>query len=113
MDAAVDQLEELAACWERVERFEEGGKVYFLIPDLVLPAGCEPKTADALLCPDTKDDYRFRVCFSQQIPSTQERNWNGQNVRIIERNWFSFSLKSDAINPRLVQMVNIYLGAIK
>jgi hypothetical protein len=110
MDFPEDQLKELALLGT-VSQGQEGGLTYFLIEGLKLPDSCSPETTDALLCPQPRDGYESRLFFAEQINGPVARNWNGQNVRILERNWHAFSWKVPA-GLRLGQTVSTILSAL-
>ncbi len=114
MQFADDEIRELKTLFPEVARYEEGSIVYFLFPGLHLPPGCDPASADALFCPMNRGDgYTSRLFFSSRVRSRVERNWNGQDVRIIERNWFAYSWKIGETKLRLAQMVSAHLKALQ
>ena len=107
-----DQIAELKEFCPEIKLASEGSIEYLLMPALTLPEGCTPPTVDALLCPAARDGYPSRLYFAQQIVTKTPRNWNGQNVRILERNWFAYSWK---IRPglRLAQTLLAHMEAIR
>lgn len=114
MDFNPDEIAELKELFPGIARYEEGALTYFLLPQLQLPAGCVPGTADALFCPMNRGDgYPSRLFFSTRVRSSSERNWNGQDVRIIERNWFAYSWKIGESKLRLAQMISAHLRALQ
>jgi hypothetical protein len=114
MKFAEDEVAELKMLFPGVSKYEEGGITYFLIPSLMLPPRCDPKSTDALFCPMNRGDgYESRLFFSSKVRSPVERNWNGQDVRIIERNWFAYSWKIGESKLRLVQMISAHLRALQ
>jgi hypothetical protein len=112
MAFAEDQLRELKDLFPEVSQYEEGGCIYFLISQFVLPNGCTPQQVDLLLCPCPRDGYPSRLFFSEQVNSKTSRNWNSIGVRIIERNWCAFSWKISGANLRLTQILSSHLGAL-
>jgi hypothetical protein len=112
MEFPSDQIEELKTLFPDVQRSDEGGSAYFLLPSLQLPPGCVPEKVDALLCPMTRDGYPSRLFFSVQISAPVQRNWNANGVRILERNWHAFSW-TIAANQRLAQMVGAHLKGLR
>lgn len=108
-----DQIKELKVLWPGVQRYVEVGVDYLFIPQLSLPAGCQPAVVDALLCPTPRDGYPSRLFYSQQIQSAQSRNWHVQNARIIEKNWFTFSWKTGDEPRRLAQMVFAHIKGLQ
>lgn len=114
MEFPQDQIDELKAIAPGLQRFDEAGRVYFLMPSLKLPEGCEPQATDALLSPtDRGDGYPSRLFFPARVRSRTERNWNGQDVRIIERNWFAYSWKIGDGPFRLAQMLGLHLKGLQ
>ena len=105
-----EQIQELKA-FGSVTSGSEGGITYFRVAGLGLPEPCSPSTIDALLCPQERDGYNFRLYFASSVTGPIQHNWNGQNVRILEENWFAFSLKVPA-GLRLAQMVSLVLKAL-
>lgn len=114
MQFAEDEITELKLLFPGVARYDEGVVPYFLIPHLTLPPQCHPPTVDALLCPMNRGDgYNSRLFFSSRIRPPKELNWNTQDVRIIERNWFAYSWKIGESRLRLAQMVSAHLRALQ
>lgn len=108
-----EQVEELKRLFPGTTQYQEAGLSYFLIPQLALPKGCQPEKVDALLCSQSRDGYPSRLFFAEKIESSNSRNWNCANARIIERNWHAFSWKVNNPGLRLVQLVLAHLGALK
>jgi hypothetical protein len=86
-----EHLAELRALCPDARAHLEAGIDYVFLPALRLPDGCVPNSDDCLLCLGPRDGYDNRLFFSHVISCPVPRNWNGQNVRILERNWFAFS----------------------
>jgi hypothetical protein len=109
-----DQIEELKAAFPTVLSAEEGGIVYFLIPQLSLPMGTSPTVVDVLLCPTAdRHGYPSRLFFAQQVQSPKPLNWNTNGVRILERNWYAYSWKVTQQGLRLLQILALHLKAIQ
>jgi hypothetical protein len=108
-----EQAEELKKLFPGTMQYQEAGVYYFLIPQLILPKGCKPERADALLCPQSRDGYPSRLFFAEKIESGRSRNWNCSSARIIERNWHAFSWKVNKPELRLAQLVLAHLGALR
>lgn len=108
-----DQTAELKALFPGVSIGEEGDFTYFLIPALRLPDGCHPAVVDALLCPMLRDGYESRLFYSEQVSSRVAKNWNVQNLLVLDRKWFGFSWKTNREGLRLAQMVMEHLCALK
>jgi len=106
------EVEELKAICPEVMTSTEGGVTYYLLKGLVLPEGCTPPNVDALLCPSPRDGYPSRLFFAQMISSRKAQNWNSQNVRILDRNWFAYSWRLDAPGQRLAQMLANHMRAL-
>lgn len=113
MDIPQEQIEELKRTLGSVQLGMEGGYTFFLIPSLQLPDGCKPKIVDALLCPMPRDGYPSRLFFSEAIKTPTPRNWNTQNVRILERNWWAFSWKLGHSDLRLIQIISAHLRGLR
>jgi hypothetical protein len=107
-----DQVDELIGQYPGVAQAEEGGIVYFLLPDLEMPAGCAPARVDALLCPTTRDGYASRLYVADKVTGGPSQNWNATGVRILERNWHAVSWRTRE-GLRLAQMVRVHLDAFR
>lgn len=95
-----DHLEELRAVCPGAKQATEAGLDFVLLPGLPMPPGCSPGVVDCLLCLGPRDGYSSRLFFAQSVGSREPRNWNGQNIRILERNWFAFSWRApDGLRP--------------
>lgn len=81
----------IKAYCNNLSTFTEAGIQYFYLEDMKLPASCTPSTCNGLLCPTTRDGYPSRLFLSQKIACPFPRNWNAENVRIGENDWFAFS----------------------
>lgn len=112
MEFPLDQMKELLAIFPGTEYGEEAGVGYFLIPSLSLPPGRTPASCDALLCPAGRDGYPSRLFLSQPVATPAGLNWNANNVRVFEQNWFAVSWRISA-GLRLVQMVRAHLDAFR
>ena len=105
-----DQIKELAA-FGTVTSGSEGGVTFFRIAGVTLPDGCDPSTVNVLLCPQMRDNYKFRLYFSSVVKGPKTHNWNGQNTRLLEENWHAYSLTvPDGL--RLAQMVTLVIRAL-
>lgn len=114
MTFPADQIEELKTAFPSVQSAEEGGTVYFLIPQLSLPSGASPSEVDVLLCPTAdRHGYQSRLFFAQQVQSPKPLNWNTNGVRILERNWFAYSWKINQQGLRLMQILALHLRALQ
>lgn len=111
MNFSEDHISELNRIYPNAQMAQEGGLTFFLLPDIELPDGCNPKRVDALFCPMPRDGYTSRLFFSERIGSCNNPNWNG-NARILDRTWFAISWKI-SVNQRLVQMIRSHLDALK
>ncbi len=88
---AEEHLQELRSLCPDTKTTSEGGVDYVLLPALKLPDGCSPAAVDCLLCLGARDGYPNRLLFAQVVNGPGARNWNGQNIRVAERNWFAYS----------------------
>lgn len=107
-----EQIERLKERCDKVLAGCEGGQTYLILQGLRLPEGCSPTVADALLCPGPRDGYNSRLFFASQIVGKATLNWNGQNVRILERNWFAYSWKT-TVELTLDQMLDDHLAPLR
>jgi hypothetical protein len=113
MEFPVDQLDEVRVHVTELKLAEEAGLPYILLSPLKLPAGCRPASVDALLSPTGRDGYTSRLFFAEKITCKRELNWNSVGVRILDRNWYAFSWKTNRENLRLLQMVLDHLAALR
>lgn len=84
-----EHIDELRALCPEARACTEAGIDYVFLPSLRLPAGCSPGMMDCLLCMGARDGYENRLFFAGVANAPTGRNWNTQNVRIFERNWFA------------------------
>ena len=112
-DFSIEQIANLKLVCPAVQKADEGGVTFYMLPRLQLPAGCEPREVDALLCPASHSGYNSRLFFSEVIKTPQQRNWNAQGVRILERNWHAFSWQVTATGLSLVQILQEHLDGLK
>lgn len=108
-EAEIRELDQLCA---GAKEYTEFGNVYIFLPQLRLPDGCTPAVVDALLCLSSRDGYPTRLFFAQQIASKNSRNWNAQNVAILQRNWFAYSWK-DVASGRPIEVLAQHLKALQ
>lgn len=114
MNFPADQVDELKTLYPAVQRGEEGGYTYFLIPQIPMPANCSPASVDVLLCPTPRDGYPSRLFFAQQVLCPKALNWNVRGMRILERLWCTFSWRiPEAPNLRLAQLLRTHLEALR
>ena len=109
MDYPRAQTDELKPYCTKLSMFTEGGVPFFSLEGLRLPGGCEPQVCDALLCPVTRDNYPSRLYLSVKVKSHYDRNWNCENARIGEKNWFAFSWKVEGADLTLAQVLMAHL----
>lgn len=105
------ELEELRAAFPGVACAAEGGRAYFLLPNVTLPAGCVPTSLDALLCPTERDGYQTRLFFSGRITHPPRANWNTFNI--LDRAWHAISWQNVSASLRLVQIAAGHLRAFR
>lgn len=105
-----EQIEELKRYCTKLSALQEGCTPFLYLEELRLPAGCNPGTCDALLCPTTKDGYPSRLYFSAPITGPYTRNWNVSGARIGEKNWWAFSWRVDLVSPPLAQLLLAHLN---
>ena len=62
---------------------------------------------------DRLTDVKRTRCFVRRsavkVKSPYDRNWNCENARIGEKNWFAFSWKVEGTNLTLVQILTGHL----
>jgi hypothetical protein len=110
-DLTKDELDELKRLHPGVAGVEEAGCRYFFLPRLELPKGCSPAETEALLCPTPRDGYEARLFFAVPITCGKTLNWNAKGVRIAERMWNAFSMKTpNGLRP--AQMIATFLRAL-
>lgn len=107
-----EYIQELRALAPEAKQANEGGIDFVLLPGLRLPESCNPAVTDCLLCLGARDGYDNRVFFAQQVSSRTPRNWNGQNVRILERNWFAYSWRAPG-GLRPIETLIAHLQALR
>lgn len=88
------ELDEFLKLHPNASHASEGGRDYFLLPDLALPQGCEPPKVDALLCATEESGYKCSLFFAQEIVTPTPKNWNRKDKQILERNWFAYSYQT-------------------
>ena len=108
----MDEITELKKLAPKVQRCDEGGVTFYLLPQLALPSGCTPERVDALLCPTPRDGYPSRLFFDEQVRASGNQNWNGA-ARILERNWYAYSWMVPEPGLRLAQIVMAHLRALR
>jgi hypothetical protein len=109
---AEEHIAELRSLCPDARQVSEGGLDYVLLPALKLPEGCNPGAVDCLLSLGARDGYSNRLFFAQVVTSRQARNWNGQNIRILERNWFAYSWRVPP-GPRPIEILIGHLQALR
>lgn len=112
MEQPKEQIEELKRYCNGLSLLAEGGTDFFHLAGLRLPDGCTPSVCDGLLCPVPRDGYPSRLYLSAKVGCPFERNWNANDVRIAEKNWFAFSWKVEPTPPTLVQILLAHLAAL-
>lgn len=109
---AEEHVDELRSLCPDAKAVVEAGLDYVLLPALKLPEGCNPGAVDCLLSLGARDGYNNRLLFAQVVGSRQARNWNGQNIRILERNWFAYSWRVPA-GLRPIEILIAHLQALR
>jgi len=113
MNFPEEQVNELKNSFpdNEIQKCEEAGIVYFLIPAVTFPEGCVPNAVDLLYCPTPRDGYIARLFFSEKVTAKQNLNWNGDTV-ILGRRWFAYSWRIDE-KTTLVNTLFVILRALK
>ncbi len=107
-----NQVQEILTLFPGAKLYSEGGFNFIFIPEIELPTGCIPDKVEALLCYQKRDGYESRLFFSRMIAGGPRRNWNAHNVRILGKNWFAISWRT---NPGLtiLQMLFTHINAFQ
>ena len=105
-----NELAELVLFCGAVTEFREGGKRYFLLERVTLPAGCSPAATTALLCPQERDGYQTRLFLAKPV-SGRGANWTVH--RVLDRNWHTWSWQGISANQRLAQILRGHLRGLK
>lgn len=91
------QVDRLKTYCEGVSSAVVGSVTYLVLKALRLPASAGVATVDAMIrLGDTGDGYATRLFLSQRVASKIALNWNANDQRILERNWFAYSWKAAA-----------------
>ena len=112
------QVAQLKVYCPNLSSFDDGEgeakKTYVLIDGLDLPAGCQPKRVQGLLCPFTRDGYTSRLFLSEKITHNGKgTSWNADGVQIGGRSWWAVSWKTGTENLTLLGMLMAHLKAFK
>lgn len=115
MNFPLDEIEELKRSFVGLSTASEGGTAFILIPEMSLPAGCQPGVVDALFCPSPRDGYTSRLFLSARVAHHGKgQNWNpGTGVMILGRQWWAVSWKAQDSNKRLSAILASQLEAFK
>ncbi len=104
-------LVDLRMLCSRANRVEEGGLVYFLLPELQLPERAKPQRCDALLCMGPRDGYPSRLFFAVRVEGPSALNWN-TDAFILQRQWHAYSWKiQEGLPP--VRQLSAHLRALR
>lgn len=106
-----EEIDELKTIAPNLSVAQEGGYTYVHISGLVLPNGCQPAIADALLCSTQREGYNSRLFFLQPISSGIVRNWSS-SIRVLERNWHAISWQTQP-GLRLAEILSVHLKALR
>lgn len=107
MGAGSDELEELQLAYPAAREMAEAGIRYVLIPGLRLPNG---DVVEGLLQPQAGNGYSTRLFLPNEVPG-KGQNW--KPLRILERNWVSWSWNNVPETDRLVQILAQHLSALR
>jgi hypothetical protein len=113
MNFSEDQILELKSIAPDLSIAQDGGYTYIRIDNLQLPDYCKPNVVNALLCPSQREGYESSLFYSAPISGyPNARNWNRNNVRILDENWHAISWR---VTPglRLLEMLQIHLSALR
>jgi len=105
------QLAELRAVCPGAVLMQEGGVTYVYLPQLRLPAGCDPAQVDALLRPGPgPDGYTTRLFLSHPFPN-KGQNWTMH--RILDKAWHTFSFNNVPADIRLIEILANHLKVLR
>lgn len=92
-----------------VSVFADAGLRYIHLPELALPAQCDPPSSDALLCMDARDGYPTRLLLASKIETpARPLNWH-MSPTVAGRVWQAFSWKGvPSTDP-----VSVLIGHLK
>lgn len=105
-----EALAELRAICLDAKEMTEGGLTYILLPNLKLPAGCNPPQVDGLLCLQARDGYPTRLFLSQPVAG-KVSNW--ATHRILDRTWHTWSWNNVSSGLRPAQILAEHLRAFR
>lgn len=112
MEFQEDQIRVLKSQCSAVKHGQECGTEYLILEGLILPEEFDPPTCDALLCPTQRDGYPSRLFFDKILKTRQQRNWNANGIRILERNWYAFSWKVSRHNLSLAELLSAHIRGL-
>ncbi len=107
MGSDADELEELQRLYPGAKELVEAGILYILIPALRLPNG---DVVEALLQPQAGNGYPTRLILPNEV-SGKGQNW--KPLRILERNWTSWSWNNVPETDRMAQILAQHLNALR
>ena len=104
-----EQVDEIKRVFKlKVEIFTEGGCKFLYLPSFFKTDTNE--FLDCLFACDAHLGYQNRLWFPKVIRTSEQRNWNGQNVHIKEKRWFAFSMRGKGTTLLEILMSHI-MGA--
>lgn len=112
MNYSEDEIAELKRYAASVSVAEEGGVTFFRMEGLRLPTGWNPPTCTALFCPTAHAGYHSRLYYDRKVPTRVGRNWNSDNVRILDAGWYAFSWNFEIGGLRLAQILLRHLEGL-
>lgn len=90
---------------------EEGSVSYVFLPDLHLPAGCDPGVVNALLRPSPgPDGYTSRLFLSVAFPH-RGQNWTTHHI--LDRTWHAFSYNNVQADLPFIEILSNHLAVLK
>lgn len=90
------QIKDILEAFPDAKRCTEGGFNFIFFPEIELPSGCTPAKVKALLCYQKRDGYESRLFLSSKITGCRQKNWNANNIRMFDSNWFAISWRTES-----------------
>ena len=112
---ALDQVAALKSVFPNVSATEVGEVTVYVIENICLPEGAEPKVVTGLLWPRDRDGYPSRLYLSQKVVHKGKgQNWNPkESVNLLGRVWWAVSWKLARPEQTLLEMTLGHLEAFR
>lgn len=106
---SVEHLTELQLACEGATEIHEGGQVYYHLPVLKLPDGCNLKEVEAILCLSPHSGYSTRLFLAQ--PAGRGNNWSTHCI--LGRTWHTWSWNNVPNNLRPTEVLAEHLRGLR